>query len=53
MSVFLFCRQRQTIELVPLTQALYQYNGRDYTFFVYGLENQVFVSKYPSACSLL
>lgn len=46
-------QQRQTIELVPLTKALYHYNGKDYSFFVYGVENQVFMSKYPSACSLL
>lgn len=53
LSVALSPRQRQTIELVPLTQARYQYSGRDYSFFVYGVENQVFLSKYPSACSLL
>ncbi|KAM9860139.1 protein SSUH2 homolog isoform 1-T1 [Aulostomus maculatus] len=46
-------QQRQTIELVPLTHALYSYGGKDYSFFVYGLENKVFTSKYPSSCTLL
>lgn len=46
-------QQRQSIELVPLTHAYYTYNGKDYSFFVYGLENKVFTSKYPSACSIL
>uniref|UniRef100_A0A674P702 Ssu-2 homolog n=1 Tax=Takifugu rubripes TaxID=31033 RepID=A0A674P702_TAKRU len=46
-------QQRQTIELLPLTQAHYRYNGKDFSFFVYGVENQVFLAKYPSVCSLL
>ncbi|XP_004559053.2 protein SSUH2 homolog isoform X1 [Maylandia zebra] len=46
-------QQRQSIELVPLTHAYYTYSGKDYSFFVYGLENKVFTSKYPSACSIL
>ncbi|KAI9540609.1 hypothetical protein NQZ68_038982 [Dissostichus eleginoides] len=46
-------QQRQTIELVPLTHALYTYSGKDFSFFVYGVENQVFAAKYPSACSIL
>ncbi|XP_056293807.1 protein SSUH2 homolog isoform X3 [Pseudoliparis swirei] len=35
-------QQRQTIELVPLTQALYTFNGKNYNYYVYGAENQVF-----------
>ncbi|XP_029358142.1 protein SSUH2 homolog [Echeneis naucrates] len=46
-------QQRQTIELVPLTHAHYYYNGKVYSFFVYGTENKVFASKYPSACTIL
>ncbi|KAM4741011.1 protein SSUH2 homolog [Anableps anableps] len=46
-------QQRQTIELVPLTHAFYSYSGKDYSFFVYGTENKVFTSKYPTACSIL
>ncbi|KAG7235643.1 hypothetical protein INR49_002405 [Caranx melampygus] len=34
-------QQRQTIELVPLTQAFYFYNGKVFDFFVYGIENRV------------
>lgn len=47
------CRQRQTIEMVPLTHAYYTYSGKEYNFFVYGMENKVFAAKYPSACSIL
>uniref|UniRef100_A0A3Q2FBT6 Uncharacterized protein n=1 Tax=Cyprinodon variegatus TaxID=28743 RepID=A0A3Q2FBT6_CYPVA len=46
-------QQRQTIELVPLTHALYWYSGKDYGFYVYGVENKVFTSKYPTSCSIL
>ncbi|KAM3877728.1 protein SSUH2 homolog [Diretmus argenteus] len=46
-------QQRQTIELVPLTHAHYSYNGKDYDYFVYGMENKVYTSKYPSACTIL
>ncbi|KAM9757982.1 protein SSUH2 homolog [Menidia menidia] len=46
-------QQRQSIELVPLTHAYYEYNGKDYSFFVFGTENKVFTPKYPSACTLL
>ncbi|KAM8867691.1 protein SSUH2 homolog [Synchiropus splendidus] len=46
-------QQRQTIELVPLTHAFYFYNGKEFNFFVYGMENQVFAAKYPTACSIL
>uniref|UniRef100_A0A4W5JPG2 Uncharacterized protein n=1 Tax=Hucho hucho TaxID=62062 RepID=A0A4W5JPG2_9TELE len=46
-------QQRQTIELVPITHAFYSYSGKDYDYFVYGLENKVFTSKYPSACVIL
>ncbi|XP_068170778.1 protein SSUH2 homolog isoform X2 [Antennarius striatus] len=46
-------QQRQTIELVPLTHAFYTYSGKDFSFFVYGTENKVFTSRYPSACSVL
>lgn len=45
--------QRQTIELVPITHAFYSYSGKDYDYFVYGLENKVFTPKYPSACVIL
>ncbi|XP_039971671.1 protein SSUH2 homolog isoform X3 [Xiphias gladius] len=46
-------QQRQTIELVPLTHAYYSYKGKDRSYFVYGTENKVFTSKYPSACTIL
>ncbi|TDH13473.1 hypothetical protein EPR50_G00033320 [Perca flavescens] len=46
-------QQRQTIEMVPLTHAYYTYNRKDYSFFVYGVENRVFAAKYPTACTIL
>lgn len=46
-------QQRQTIEMVPLTHAHYSYNGKDFDFFVYGMENKVYTAKYPSACTIL
>ncbi|CAN9512205.1 unnamed protein product [Ophioblennius macclurei] len=46
-------QQRQTIELVPLTHAHYAYGGKDYSFFIYGTENKVFMAKYPSSCCVL
>ncbi|XP_018602238.1 protein SSUH2 homolog [Scleropages formosus] len=46
-------QQRQTIEVVPLTQAFYSYNGKNYDYFVFGFENKVHAPKYPSSCSIL
>ncbi|CAL8337766.1 unnamed protein product [Merluccius merluccius] len=46
-------QQRQTIELVPLTHANYTFNGKNYDYFLYGLENKVYVSKYPTSCSIM
>lgn len=46
-------QQRQTIELVPLTHVYYDYSGNDYDYFVFGRENKVHTTKYPSSCSIL
>ncbi|XP_041080738.1 protein SSUH2 homolog isoform X1 [Polyodon spathula] len=46
-------QQRQTIELIPLTQAFYEYKEQAYNYFVYGIENKVHAPKYPSSCSIL
>ncbi|MGH0170779.1 UNVERIFIED_CONTAM: hypothetical protein FKN15_059596 [Acipenser sinensis] len=46
-------QQRQTIELIPLTQAFYEYKEQEYNYFVYGIENKVHAPKYPSSCSIL
>ncbi|MBN3290881.1 SSUH2 protein, partial [Polypterus senegalus] len=46
-------QQRQTIELVPLTQAFYKYKDQQYNYYVYGTENQVHAAKYPTNCTLL
>ncbi|XP_067093902.1 protein SSUH2 homolog [Osmerus mordax] len=52
-SVSRILQQRQSIELVPLTHAFYAYNGKDFEYFIYGLENKIYTAKYPSACSIL
>ncbi|KAG9260177.1 hypothetical protein AMEX_G26408 [Astyanax mexicanus] len=46
-------QQRQTIELVPLTRAVYSYKEKDYEYFVYGTEKKVYTAKYPKSCTLL
>ncbi|TRY93813.1 hypothetical protein DNTS_012181 [Danionella cerebrum] len=46
-------QQRQTIELVPLTHVFYAYGGKDYEYFVFGRENKVHTTKYPTSCSIL
>lgn len=52
-SVSRILQQRQTIELVPLTHVFYAYNGKDYNYFVFGRENKVHTTNYPSSCSIL
>ncbi|XP_060766680.1 protein SSUH2 homolog isoform X2 [Neoarius graeffei] len=46
-------QQRQSVELVPLTQAFYSYNGKHYDYFVYGTEKKVHTTKYPTSCTVL
>ncbi|XP_014460037.2 protein SSUH2 homolog isoform X3 [Alligator mississippiensis] len=40
-------QQRQTIELIPITEVHYQYAGKTYLYFIYGLENKVYTLDYP------
>ncbi|XP_074861545.1 protein SSUH2 homolog isoform X2 [Carettochelys insculpta] len=40
-------QQRQTIELIPITEVHYQYAGKKYAYYVYGLENKVYALDYP------
>ncbi|XP_075794825.1 protein SSUH2 homolog isoform X3 [Pelodiscus sinensis] len=40
-------QQRQTIELIPITEVHYQYAGKTYLYYVYGLENRVYALDYP------
>lgn len=44
---FLFFSQRQTIELIPVTEVRYQYTGKQYLYYVYGMENKVHALDYP------
>ncbi|KAE8612089.1 hypothetical protein XENTR_v10012717 [Xenopus tropicalis] len=43
-------RQRQTIELLPLTKVHYTWEGSPYSYFVYGRENKVYTKNYPEKC---
>ncbi|XP_009881188.1 PREDICTED: protein SSUH2 homolog [Charadrius vociferus] len=43
-------RQRQTIELIPITEVHYQYSGKPYLYYIYGLENKVYALDYPERC---
>ncbi|KAJ6650945.1 hypothetical protein lerEdw1_001422, partial [Lerista edwardsae] len=40
-------QQRQTIELIPVTEVRYQYTGKHYLYYVYGMENKVHALDYP------
>lgn len=39
--------QRQTIELVPLTEVRYRYQGKTSVYYVYGTDHQVYAVDYP------
>ncbi|XP_044157710.1 protein SSUH2 homolog isoform X2 [Bufo gargarizans] len=43
-------RQRQSIELLPLTKVQYTWKGNPLNYFVYGKENKVYVQNYPQKC---
>ncbi|XP_053234095.1 protein SSUH2 homolog [Podarcis raffonei] len=40
-------QQRQTIELIPVTEVHYQYAEKTYMYYVYGMENKVHALDYP------
>ncbi|EMP34398.1 Putative protein C3orf32 [Chelonia mydas] len=43
-------RQKQTIELIPLTKVEYEWRGKVYSFYVFGNENKVYTEDYPAKC---
>ncbi|XP_032050169.1 protein SSUH2 homolog [Aythya fuligula] len=43
-------RQRQTVERIPITEVHYQYLGKPYLYYIYGLENKVYALDYPERC---
>uniref|UniRef100_K7FHA9 Uncharacterized protein n=1 Tax=Pelodiscus sinensis TaxID=13735 RepID=K7FHA9_PELSI len=49
-SVSRLLRQRQTIELIPLTKVEYEWQGKLYSYYVYGDENRVYTENYPKKC---
>ncbi|XP_061478028.1 protein SSUH2 homolog isoform X2 [Rhineura floridana] len=40
-------QQRQTLELIPVTEVYYQYAEETYVYYVYGMENKAHVLDYP------
>ncbi|XP_077181374.1 protein SSUH2 homolog isoform X3 [Paroedura picta] len=50
-------QQRQTVELIPVTEVHYQYAGKMYLYYVYGMENKVYALDYPEryccGCTIL
>ncbi|XP_067159768.1 protein SSUH2 homolog isoform X3 [Apteryx mantelli] len=43
-------QQRQTIELIPVTEVRYRHAGKPYACYVYGLEEEVHAADYPARC---
>uniref|UniRef100_A0A8D0Z320 Ssu-2 homolog n=1 Tax=Sus scrofa TaxID=9823 RepID=A0A8D0Z320_PIG len=50
-------QQRQTIELVPLTEVRYWYQGKTYVYYIYGTDHRVYMVDYPEryccGCTIL
>uniref|UniRef100_A0A4W3KL14 Protein SSUH2 homolog n=1 Tax=Callorhinchus milii TaxID=7868 RepID=A0A4W3KL14_CALMI len=43
-------RQRQKIEHIPVTLVDYKWKEKDFSYFVYGVENKVYAPDYPAKC---
>ncbi|XP_035008803.2 protein SSUH2 homolog [Hippoglossus stenolepis] len=43
-------QQRQTVELIPITQVNYKWKGDSHVYIVYGNEHQVSADNYPATC---
>lgn len=43
-------KQRQTLRIIPIAQAKYEWNGKTDTFCVYGYEHKVYFKDYPQTC---
>ncbi|XP_043742195.1 protein SSUH2 homolog isoform X2 [Cervus elaphus] len=50
-------QQRQTLELIPLTEVRYWYQGKTDVYYIYGTDQQVYVVDYPEryccGCTIL
>ncbi|KAI4553903.1 hypothetical protein MJT46_016083 [Ovis ammon polii x Ovis aries] len=42
-------QQRQTLELIPLTEVHYWYRGKTDAYYIYGTDHQVYVVDYPES----
>ncbi|GAB1291135.1 Ssu-2 homolog (C. elegans) [Apodemus speciosus] len=49
--------KRQTIELIPITEVHYWYQGKTSVYYIYGTDHQVYVADYPEryccGCTIL
>ncbi|KAI4563828.1 hypothetical protein MJG53_016402 [Ovis ammon polii x Ovis aries] len=45
-------QQRQTLELIPLTEVRYWYRGKTDAYYIYGTDHQVYVVDYPERAEL-
>ncbi|CAF0866918.1 unnamed protein product [Brachionus calyciflorus] len=47
--------QRHEINVIPVTLVTYEYNGKQYNYIVYGLENKVNTDEYPAkgCCTII
>ncbi|KAM7095805.1 LOW QUALITY PROTEIN: protein SSUH2 homolog [Ciconia maguari] len=43
-------RQKHAVELIPLTRIEYEWQGKAYSFYVFGKEKQVYAEDYPGKC---
>ncbi|XP_069824812.1 protein SSUH2 homolog isoform X2 [Dendropsophus ebraccatus] len=43
-------RQRQNIELLPLSKVYYTWKGKQGVYYVYGMENKTYCDNYPRKC---
>uniref|UniRef100_A0A3B4EYX8 Protein SSUH2 homolog n=1 Tax=Pundamilia nyererei TaxID=303518 RepID=A0A3B4EYX8_9CICH len=43
-------QQRQTVELIPITQVNYKWKDKSYVYYVYGNERKVSADDYPETC---
>ncbi|KAK8813168.1 hypothetical protein WA158_002760 [Blastocystis sp. Blastoise] len=43
-------QQRVTVSYIPVTKAIATRKDKDFTFYVYGLDNKAFTNEYPATC---
>ncbi|KAG2470744.1 SSUH2 protein, partial [Polypterus senegalus] len=46
-------QQRQTIERIPLYHVIYDWKGKQHSYYIYGTEKKVYAPGYPARCCWL